>query len=312
MGEALYMSTATDSAFAQATDSLDDNLQPLEGVEDKKPDEPETPPTPAPETPEEGKDTKDAKDKDGFTADELEEVTPTPEEIPAPTPTETTPISTDGMDAETKYIVDNLPFITARIKDGDTVKEVQIKSWTQLPEDVQFATKRDELAFVNAVSAQENRAVQLQSKFQQDQQVSQNQQFEEREDAMIRDDVADLQREGELAKFKTKMDDAEFEKDPATQEVQKVLDYMENRNKQYLAEYNQGRPFRHIGFREAFYMYQRTETPKDAQRQEDKERKDLAQHITGNRGLVASELKKPTVRPGTTIQDILNRIDTEW
>lgn len=301
--------SATDDALAKATENLDDSLQPVSNdppkEEPAKEVAPEDPAKQEPETPEEGKDPKD----DGFTANQLEEEDPDP----APSPKVETPeISTDGMEPEAKYIVDNLPYITARIKEGKNTKEVQVKSWTQLPEDVEFASKRDELAFMNALTAQENRALTLQSKFQQDQQVTQNQQFEENENAAIRDDVAELQKEGELPKFKSKMDDPEFDKDPATQEVQKVIDYMENRNQQYLAEYQQGRPFRHIGFREAFYMFQRTEKPKTEQAKEDQERKELAERLTGNRGLTSSEMKKPTVRPGTTINDILNRIDQEW
>lgn len=297
------MATATDEAFAKATDNLDENLQP---VDQQTQEAPAPDSQPEPEVPQEGKETKD--NEEGFTADELDR----PTEEPDTSTPETPEINTDGMDPETKYILDGLPYLTARIKDGNGVRELQVKSWTQLPEDVEFASKRDELAFMNALTAQENRAVQLQSKFQQDQQTTQNQQFEERENAMIRDDVAELQKEGELPKFKAKMDDPAFEKDPATQEVQKVLDYMEERNQQYLAEYNQGRPFRHIGFREAFYMYQRTQGPKEAQAEEDNERRNVAEHLTSSRGLVPSEMKKATVRSGTTINDILNRIDAEW
>lgn len=291
------MTATTDEVVAQATENLDDNLQPLG-------DPPAEVPAPT-ETPEEGKDPKD----EGFTADELEE-TPEVETPPSPEPT---PANVEGMDAETKYIFDNLPNITARIKDGDGVKEIQLKSPTQLPENFEFASKRDEVLFMNAVSAQENRALQLQSTYQQQQQSTQNQQFEERENAMIRDDVAELQKEGELPKFKTQVGDPEFEKDPATQEVQKVLDFMEERNQQYLNDYNQGRPYRHIGFREAYYMFQRTgQSTQVAQQQEDRERKEIANRTTTPRGLVPTELKKPTVPRGTTVQDILNRIDAEW
>jgi hypothetical protein len=301
--------SATDDALAKATDGLGDDLKPIDpnAVEKPKEEAPEDPAKQEPETPEEGKNPKE----DGFTANELDE--PAVEEPEEPVkPVEPSPINTEGMDPETKYIVDNLPFMTARIKDGKGIKEVQVKSWTQLPEDVEFASKRDELAFTNALTAQENRALSLQAKFQQDQQTTQSQEFEEKINTMIREDVAELQKEGEIPKFKTKMDDPDFDKDPATQEVQKVLDYMEERNKQYLAEYQQGRPFKQLGFREAFYLYQRTEAPKNAQRQEDQERKELAERLTGNRGLASAEMKKPTVRPGTRIEDILNRIDQEW
>lgn len=304
------MPKTTDEAVAQATEGLDDNLtkspdtKPIVPNEDKKP---EVPPAKGDDTPEKGKNDND--DEVGFTADEIEEEGKPATDSSAVKPTE---IDTDGLTPEAKYIVDNLPYMTARIKDGESVREVQVKSWTQLPEDIQFATERDRLAFTNALTAQENRALDLQRKFQATQQEKQTKDFEAKENEAIRQDVARLQREGDLPKFKVKADDPKFSQDPATQEVQKVLDFMNDRNKQYLDEYNQGRPYRHIGFEEAFHMYARKNPSTSTdQHIEDKERKKNADKVGGNRGLSSRELKKPTVRTGTRIDQILDRIDAE-
>lgn len=302
----------TNEIVDQATVGLDDNLlkpddgQKPEVVEDKKPE-----PAKPDETPEDGKPVED--DKTGYSADELvpEEDPAKPKEAPKPAE-EIRPVDTDSLSPEAKFIVDNLPFITARIKDGDGVKEVQVKSWTQLPDDLEFATKRDEMAFINAIGAQENRALKLQGEFQTKEQQKQNSDFEVRENNAVREDIAKLQKDGDLPKFKAKVDDPDFSKDPATEEVQGILDYMHERNQQYLKEYEQGRPYRHIGFEEAFHMKARLKPKETPQAKEDKERRDVADKVGGNKGLTAREMKKPTVRPGTRVEQILERIDREW
>ncbi len=94
---------------------------------------------------------------------------------------------------------------------------------------------------------------------------------------------------------------------------------MSERNAAYLAQYNQGRPYKHIGFAEAFDIWERkqgtakaTKKVDDAQDEEDKERRERgAEKGSSNRGMSTSNLVKPTVRPGTTTRDILNRIDND-
>lgn len=295
----------------EAIAGLDDDLQPITAPsEDDKPKTDEVVPDKPEPAEDPGKEKTPKDDEEGFTADEVEEAK-TPEDTPAK-PAEASEIDTSGLTLEQKYIVDNLPYITARIKDGDSVKDIQVKSWTQLPEDVQFASKRDEMAFMNSLTAQENRAQGLLSKFQQDQQNVQAQEFEQKENEAIREDIAELQKAGELPKFKVRADDPKFADDPATKEVQKVMDYMTERNEQYLKEYQQGRPYRHIGFREAYSMHGRANPPKSPQEvAEDKERKGIANKTNSNRGLAARELKRPTVKAGTRTEDILARIDAE-
>lgn len=310
----------TEATVVKATAGLDDDLKPEEVTQEntvgekdgKKPEAPEKGDDPVKEK--DPKDDTKAKgsagndDDAGYTADEVDEI----EEDAPTTSVETAQLDTSKLDDEAKYIVEKLPLMVARIKEGDKVKEVQVKSWTQLPEDVEFASKRDELAFMNALTAQENRALKLQQEFQQTKQTEQNKDFEKRENDAIRQDIAELQKAGDLPKFKARPEDAEFAKDPASQEVQKVLDFMTERNEQYLKEYNQGRPYRHIGFREAYLLYQRA-NPKasDDQKREDTERKDIAKKTTNNRGLSSRELKKPTVRSGTRVSDILERYERE-
>lgn len=296
----------TNDIVDKATEGLDDSLQPIDQAVEKEV-----------VTPEEGSNVEDPskekepvddkKEDEGFAADELEST----EEV-TPENTEPAELDISGLTPEQKYIVESLPYMTARIKAGDTVKEVQVKSWTQLPDDVEFATKRDELAFTNSMQAQENRALQLQNKFQQEQTQQQSEDFQKRENDANRQDIAELQRAGTLTKFKVGPDDPKFAEDPATQEIQKVLDFMNTRNEQYLKEYNQGRPYRHIGFKEAFRFYQDeqpAEKTNEAQKTEDAERHKAADKVGKNQGLAQREIRKATVRSGTRTDELIDRYE---
>lgn len=249
--------------------------------------------TPNPETPE------------GLTANDLasDETAedPTSPETPEPTPTP------QNLDPETQYIVDNLPDITTTILVDGKAQEVSVKSWTQLPQNVEFATKRDELAFMNALTAQENRARELQTSFRSTQSQNQATEFEAKEAQGIRDDITALQQEKLIPNFQSKPDDPGFNDDPGTQQVQKVLDFMNKKNQEYLENSQKGSIYKHIGFQEAFYMMPETRqasAQQTAQRQEDTERHQVANNVSGNTGLTNLEIKKPTVPRGTTMQQI--------
>lgn len=310
----------TDEAVAKAEDELDKDIK----AEDKEPkdggasktEEKDAKKTTdgdqkAPPTDEkEDKKTTEEED-DGYTADELEEADEGEEDKPADSRQDdgksTKP---DNLTPEGRFIYDNLPEIVTRDKSG---KEVRLKTYTELPEGFEFYDKRTEVAFIANINAQELDARDLQRQFQEQQTQTSAKEFEQRENAGIKSDIADLQKSGDLPKFKLSPDDPKFATDPATEEAQKVLDYMNERNTQYAKEYEQGRPYRHIGFREAFYMYKR-DNPGDiksrAEHEEDKERKEIADKVAGNIGLSKSEMPKPVVKTGTTTRDILARIDS--
>jgi hypothetical protein len=312
-----------DEVLTKATDGLGDDLKPLDEKDtkvettDKKPDPKEDKkddPKPEDKKPDvkdgdsDDKNKPDEKEDEDFTAAEVERKA---EDAPT-TEVETAPVNTDNLNDEGKYIVDNLPFMVARIKDGDNIKELQVKSWTQLPEDVTFASKRDELSFMNALTAQENRAQSLQNQFRQNQQTEQAKNFEKLEDDSIWVDVAELQQEGIIPNFTGPKDNPTFKTDADAERMEAVVNYMKERNGQYLAEYNQGRPYRHIGFKEAYFMYDRQHpAEKPEQKKEDENREEVADHMNVNRGLAAKEFKRPLIKSGTRIGDILDRFDAQ-
>lgn len=293
----------TENKVAQALDKLDDNLNPVEGTDPPKADDKPEPPAPKePQTPE-------AKDKpgeeEGYLADDGDSEEPSkpaerdPQEQTKP----------GNLNPEQQYIYDNLPAIGVRGADG---RMYSVKVDTELPEDFDFVSKAEERAFYRNLSAQEINARELRSQFQQSAQSLQTQEFEARENESIRQDVADLQREGQMPRFKLKVDDPKFDTDPAAKQMQEVLDVMAERNEQYLKEYQQGRAYRHIGFNEAFSIWQRTsDTGKQQtqQRSEDKERKNVANKTRSGQGLTSAELSKPVVRSGTSTRDLMARID---
>lgn len=254
-------------------------------------------------------------DKPEFTADDAIE---TDESTGVDTP----PTDAAGVtlsSAEQKYVVDNIgePLIIRGVRGtGDDAKEVELKVFdpSQIPRDFTFGSQAELLAAQQGFGRLETKAQQLLGNFRQQQSQTQAQDFDKRENEGIRQDVAELQKEDLFPKFKVQPGQRGFDDDPAAKQMAEVLDIMTKTNTQYMAEYQQGRPYKHIGFKEAFDDYQKLSDSKKqdkAQKDEDTERKDIADKVGTNRGMTASKIVKPTVRHGTTTRDILNRIDAE-
>lgn len=258
---------------------------------------------------------KDTEDDKGFTADDALEVEDT--KAPQAPPTDSSGVVLSS--AEQKFVVDNIgePLIIRGMRGtGDDAKEVELKVFdpTQIPRDFTFGSQSDLLAAQQGFSRLEQKAQTLLGNFRQQQSQTQANDFETRENEGIRQDVAELQKDGAFPKFKIQPGQKGFDDDPAAKEMATVLDVMTKTNNQYMQEYQQGRPYKHIGFREAFDTYQKSQGTKDKeveQKHEDDERKQIADKVGTSRGMTASKIMKPTVRHGTTTRDILNRIELE-
>lgn len=304
----------TENKVEQAIAGLDDTLQPLNKddpkaaddkiepkVEEKTSDKPADPTvkdTPPPKA--------DDDEAEGYLADEAGG------ELgqPSPSPTDATPPPPAGnLTPEQQFIYDNLPTLSVRGKDGHMYN---VKVDTELPESFDFASKADERSFYRDLTAQELNARELRNQFMQSANAQQAANFEERENESIRQDVADLQREGVMPRFKLKVEDPKFDGDPAAKQMQEILDVMTDRNEQYLKEFQQGRSYRHIGFKEAYDVWAKTSKEGKAhteQQKEDRERKGIADKVTSRPGLAQAELAKPVVRSGTSTRDLMARID---
>lgn len=276
-----------------------------------------------------GDDKKPELDKDGkpiekpkegeFTADDALEVDE-PKAPEAPKDAAGIQLSPD----EQKYIVDNIgePIVIRGVRgEGDNAKEVEIKAYgpNDIPADFRFANDQQRTAAATAFYKIEQKANELLGNFRQSQSQTAAQDFERRENEGIRADVADLQKEGKFPKFTVRPGEPGFDASPEAKQMAEVLEIMTDRNKMYLDQYNQGRPYKHIGFAEAFDIWA-AKSPKaaadkkrdDEQDSEDKERRERgAEASNSNRGMNPSNIVKPTIRPGTTTRDILNRIDAD-
>ncbi len=300
-------------------DNLDDHLEPINEVED----EPKVPKEETPKEPKEGEEQeKDDKEKEPADSDDEEPeeakedeyaIDDGEEEPEEEVPTTSTETTTKDLTAEQKYILDNLNPITVKGEVNGKVQEFKVLTPDQLPSGFKFLDDRDMALTTKAFAMLENKAVELQNDYRNQESQKAATDFKTREDNADRQDIGSLQRDGNIPKFKVKANDPAFEKDPASVLIQSVLDYKEEKNNQYTEEYNAGRPYKHIGFQEAFYMYQR-EHPTDnkAQDKEDQERQEFAKRTSNNRG-AKTENEGARVHSGMTSRDLDALIDNlDW
>lgn len=302
-------------------DGLDDHLEPItKDLNEKAEDEKDTP----------SEDKKDSEvdekeeqtDEDKGSEDESEEEEPEDEgyaidedgedkdELEPRTPTDKTPEKSQ-LSPEQQYIIDNLQPITVRgvVGTDEKVQEFKVYSPEQLPQGFKYIDDRDLSTANKAFSMLENKAVELQSNYRNQETQKSAKAFKENEDNADRVDIGRLQREGDLPKFKLQPDDPKFAEDPASKVIQAILDFKDKKNEHYLEEANAGRPYKHIGFEEAFYMYRR-ENPTDnpVQKKEDAERKEIAKRTAGTSGS-SNTPKKPTVHSGMNSLDLERLIE---
>lgn len=243
-------------------------------------------------------DKKDTTDDEGFFADDEDvEDTTTPELPTVPT----------TFNAEEKYIVDNLPLISVRvILADDSIKTMQVRSAADLPRDMKgIATPYEDKQFDLANAAQETRARELQSYYRQHQSTVQAQEFEKKENASIREDIAELQRDGEIPKFKAQPGTRAFNDDPAAKLVQETIEFMNDRNAKYLERSNKGGAYRHIGFAEAFELMN-GKTKSDTKN--NSERKEAAKKLVSKQGGSSNKMSKAPIS-GRTIKEVAAEFD---
>ena len=214
-----------------------------------------------------------------------------------------------NLSPEQSFIFNSLPDINVQAADG---KYYTIKVPSQLPADFEFANKREEIIFNQNVAAQELNARDLQNQYKSQETQRQGAEFQEKVNASVRSDVAELQREGIFPKFRTPIDSPNFVKDAAAVEMQAVLDLMETKNAGYLEQAQKGQPFRFVGFKEAYDIYTAQQARAERQKNvsnEDSARKTIAKKSSNSAGAYEPSIVKPSVRPGTTTRDLLAEID---
>lgn len=237
----------------------------------------------------------------GYVADEVEEdgtvEPPKPKEAEQPN---------QAISPDLQYVVDRLPNLAVRGKDG---KNYQIKAAGQLPEDFEFATKRDELMFNQAIAGQELKAQQLLGEYNSKQQQDAAAKYSTQENEDIRHDIGDLQREGLLARFQHNPTDPQFTSDPAVKTAQEVMEYMNEKNEKY-AKANK---LYRISFRDAFDQMARdgkvaTTKEERGQAKEDKERKTVTRQTAGAKSTTGGKNSGPKVH--SSMESLISRIES--
>lgn len=155
-----------------------------------------------------------------------------------------------------KYIVDNLPNIQVMGHQGENPdKAYNVKRLEELPDDFEFASKRAELAFTAALSAQEINARELLTKYRSEEAQRSQRDFEALEAVDIQNDVSSLQKQGILPKFKYAVNDPRFNDDPAVQESNKIYDFYRKINSDYFSKFkDSGRMYR-VSYEDAAFRY---------------------------------------------------------
>lgn len=207
-----------------------------------------------------------------------------------------------------QWVLQNLPQITVQgTRNGKNVT-IQVKRAEDLPNDFDFLSKRDEKIFDQNIADQTNRAYRLVDKYQTDQQQAQASKFSQQEDRDIQSDIAKLQREGLLGKFKHAPTDRQFDSDPAVQEMQSVLDYYNEQNQaRWTESQRSGRLFARLSYEDAFHLYQRehpTTTPE--QQQEDTQRKATSRTIAKAGKGTEQAQARPKLRRDAGIDEIIS------
>lgn len=242
----------------------------------------------------------DEESDEGYFADEDES-----EEVKTPD----VPPESTNFTPEEKYIVDNLPLINVRvIMSDDSVKTIQVRSAAELPRDAKgYASFHEGEVFKQAVTAQEMKARELQSYYRQHQTQVQAQEFDKKENQAIREDIADLQRDGEIPKFKAQPGTRAFDNDPAAKIVQETIEFMNERNAKYLDRSNKGGVYRHIGFAEAYELMNVSGKDK-SDTKDSSARKDAARKLVSKQGGSSKTTAKAPVS-GRTIKEVAAEFD---
>jgi hypothetical protein len=206
-----------------------------------------------------------------------------------------------------QWVLDNLPSISVQGTQNGKAVQINVKRAEDLPADFDFLNKRDEKIFDQNIADQTNRAYRLVEKYQNDQQATQATQFSQQEDRDIQLDIASLQREGLMERFKYPVNDPRFDKDPAVQESQSVLEFYNDQNQARWQESQRtGRLFNRLSYRDAYYLYQREHPPTTPeQKQEDQSRKASSRTIAKAGGGTEQAQSRPKLRRDAGIDEII-------
>jgi len=311
-------------------DSLDDNLTPINEVkEESKNAKPEVENEEAAEEKDEsteqveevqdaeesdetGEDSEESDSEEGYSINEDDE---DEEEVPSNS-TQETPAN-NQLTPEQQFVLDNISTFKVRgtVPGNDKVESFDIYTIEQLPAGFKYENESELTIAMKRDNLNEQKAEKLVNDYRSQETNKAAQEFKLREDNADRQDIGDLQRKGELPKFKAQPNSKDFDNDPGVKLANDILAFKEELNQKYLDEYNAGRPYKHIGFEEAFrmYKYQNPDKMDTELQKEDAARQNLAKRTTKAKGSDSQTPSRPRVKPGMTSRDLDNLIDSlDW
>jgi hypothetical protein len=288
-------------------DLADENKEDTEVVEDKDDSTDEDTTTDADteeveEDAEDGKDTDDDKTTDTDEDDNDDYITrieddeeDTPVTPPAP--------PAQGDETEAKFILEKLQKIPVNIINAaGKVETVQVYGYGDLPRDYKgIATPYEAGVFQAAVTEQQAKARDLQNQYRQTQSQDAGKKWEAAENRMIADDLKELREEGIFPKFKGSPNTKEFDNSAGAKEFDRVVEFMNKRNDEYIKANQAGKAYKHIGFAEAFDLL--NPGIREKENAEDQARRGVARKLKSTQGARA-EGKKVSSKPVTNLTDL--------
>lgn len=244
----------------------------------------------------EGDDEEDDDNDDYITTAEDEPVKP-PEQPASPAP----------QDDASKFILAGLTKIPVNIivagADGkDVVQSVEVYGYGDLPRNFKgYASPLEGELFRGAVTAQELKARELKAKFDGQQAQKATDEYVTRENAAIAEDLKELRADAVFPKFKGNPGTKEFDSSDGAKEFDRVLKFMNEENQKYADAASRGKAYRHIGFKQAFYML--NGDVKGREKSEGDARRKVAGRVVSKKGTQAT-LRTKSPKPVTNLMDL--------
>jgi hypothetical protein len=199
----------------------------------------------------------------------------------------------ENASTEERIIYNSLDDIVAYGKDGS---QYTVRIPDQLPDDFEFATPKGERNFMLAMNANQAKAQEMESKINQMKSHHEATQAETNFATQTVNEIAKLQKEGLLPTPKVKPDSADFAKDEAVVEIDKVLGFWAEKQKA-------GSKMSIADATELYYLKnpKKTEEPEAEEEKKpnaDAERKAINQIISGKPKV---EAKKETTKKSAPV-----------
>lgn len=209
----------------------------------------------------------------------------------------------EGGEDEAKFVLDRIQKISVRIVNkDDKLETLQVYGYGDLPQDYKgIATPYEAGVFQSAVTQQINKIEGLRTQYQTAQTQKNTEQYMERENKAIAEDLTELRGDGVFPKFKGVPGSKEFNDSAGAKEFDRVVAFMNERNDQYSKRAQSGGAYRHIGFREAFELLNGSAIK--AEKSENSARKKAAGKIVTKRGATATSARQ-SPRRVTNLTDL--------